>query len=578
MATQTGKKSVEVASSGPGSGVPGMPAEQTEQAGQSRRPPRGLPSSRFRQRLLYISRHPIDAVWGWLSSVRTAILLIASIAVICLIGIYFVQAPGEVLNDPTAYAAWVQQNALPRYGSLTPTFDWLRFFTIFSSWYFLLLLSVLALSIVVCTLNRAPAIWQNFRHPLIQRSERFYQNALERGEYTRLDAVAWTEAAFRRRRYRVRSVVIEGRPQGSPPRIHPSPAPTMNTKPPFVPSTNITYLYASKNTWATLSTFVFHATLVTLLMAGVLSQWHGFPANSPARSILPAPLISLSDSLAGFTFDQALPDGQSAVVYPRGTPHNISFRANSFTATFDPKTGLPTDYVTDLSVYRDGELVAHSNHLRVNDPLSYDGIVFHQSSLIASVTITIADAQGCFVCAQPVVLDQTSTVQGDQVDFASDIPIAGSPMTMSVLYPHAPGMQLAQDAHPFFLVTVGEPGATTNQDAVVLRLNPGESGQSVDKRWTVTVNSAKEATVLLVTKDSGSLLVWPTAVLLILSLCVTFYFPQRRIWIRIKNDRVQMAALREHFTNIRTDLLGVARQAGFQGDRKGAPLPYTKSG
>lgn len=572
MATQTGKKPVEVSPSAPGLVAPGMPAEQSEQteqadqAAQSRRLSRGLPSSRFRQRLLYISRHPIDAVWGWLSSVRTAILLIASIAVICLIGIYFVQAPGEVLNDPAAYAAWVQQNALPRYGSLTPTFDWLRFFTIFSSWYFLLLLTVLALSIVVCTLNRAPAIWQNFRHPLIQRSERFYQNALERGEYSRQDAVAWTEAEFRRRRYRVRSVVMrsttqEGRPQGSSPPIPTTPAPTMNTKPSFVPSTDITYLYASKNTWATLSTFVFHATLVTLLMAGVLSQWHGFPADSPARSFLPAPLISLSDSLAGFTFDQALPDGQSAVVYPRGTPHNVSFRANSFTATFDPKTGLPTDYVTDLSVYRDGELVARSNHLRVNDPLSYDGIVFHQSSLIASVTITIADAQGCFVCTQPVVLDQTGTVQGDQVDFASDIPIAGSAMTMSVLYPHAPGVQLAQDAHPFFLITVGVPGAGSNQNKVVLRLHPGESGQSVDKRWSVTVNSAKEATVLLVTKDSGSLLVWPTAVLLILSLCVTFYFPQRRIWIRIKDDRVQMAALREHFTNIRTDLLGVARGA-----------------
>ncbi len=61
----------------------------------------------------------------------------------------------------------------------------------------------------------------------------------------------------------------------------------------------------------------------------------------------------------------------------------------------------------------------------------------------------------------------------------------------------------------------------------MLRLHVGESGSSVDKQWRVTVNSAKEATVLLVTKDSGSLLVWPTAVLLILSLCLTFYFPQR---------------------------------------------------
>ena len=76
---------------------------------------------KYKQRLPYLVRHPIDGIWGWLSSVRTAIFLISSIAVICFIGIYFVQAPGEVLNDPVAYVAWIQQNALPRYGSLTPT-------------------------------------------------------------------------------------------------------------------------------------------------------------------------------------------------------------------------------------------------------------------------------------------------------------------------------------------------------------------------------------------------------------------------------------------------------------------------
>src|SRR5215469_16523419 len=56
--------------------------------------------------LPFVVRHPIDGIWGWLSSVRTAIFLITSIALICLIGIYFVQAPGEVLADPVAYAAW----------------------------------------------------------------------------------------------------------------------------------------------------------------------------------------------------------------------------------------------------------------------------------------------------------------------------------------------------------------------------------------------------------------------------------------------------------------------------------------
>src|SRR6266581_4479444 len=135
--------------------------------------PSQTPRRRF-ARLFYNLRHPIDAAWGWLSSVRTAILLITSI------------------------------------------FDWLQFFTIFSSWYFLLLLSILSLSIVVCTLNRAPTIWQNFKHPVIQRSEKFYQNALERSQFAHPDPVAWTTTHLRNRHYRVRSVQGTGDPGGRP--------------------------------------------------------------------------------------------------------------------------------------------------------------------------------------------------------------------------------------------------------------------------------------------------------------------------------------------------------------------------
>lgn len=497
--------------------------------------------TRLKQRASLWLKHPLNATWGWLSSVRTAILLISMLSLICVLGIYFIQAPGEVLNDPVAYAAWVQFNALPKYGSLTPIFDWLQFYTIFSSWYFLLLLVLLSMSILVGgMLNRLPAIWQNFRHPVLRRSDKFYENALERGSFEREDAVAWTTHTLRKQGYRVRRVVETGED-----------------------AQEVTYLYANKNSWATLATFVFHTALITLLLAGACSQWHGFAPDSPARSILPAPLVALTDDLAGFTFDQALPQGTSALVYPRGTPHNLSFRTNSFHATFDPKTGLATDYVTDLSVFQDGLLVAHSDHLRVNDPLSYNGVVFHQSSLIPSVNVTIADATGCLVCNQAIVLDQTDNAPGNlQIDLNKGIPIAGTGLTLGVFFVHSSSLQMAQVTHPMILLTVGEPDGTIQQSDA-LRLQAGQSG-TVSQGWKVTLNDASEATVLLVTKDTGAILIWPTAVLLILSLCATFYFPQRRIWLKIVKERVQMAALREHFVNIRTDLLALekASQSG----------------
>lgn len=503
---------------------------------------------RLKQQALYWLRHPLSAAWGWLSSVRTAILLISLTVGMCFLGIYFVQAPGEVLNDPVAYANWVQLNALPKYGSLTPIFDWLHFYTIFSSWYFLLLLVLLSLSILVGgMLNRLPAIWQNVRHPLLKRSDKFYESALERVSFEHEDAVEWTVRSLRKRGYRVRRLIE---------------AVEMNGE-----EQEITYLYANKNSWATLATFVFHVALILLLLAGVFSQWHGFPANSPARALLPAPLVRLTDSLAGFTFDQPLPDGTSAMVYPRGTPHNISFRANSFHAKFDAQTGMATDYVTDLSVYQDGVLVAHSDHLRVNDPLSYNGVIFHQSSLIPSVNVTLSDANGCLVCNQAIVLDETQSTNNLQIDLAKDIPIADTGYTLSIFFPHTPGLQLPQIAHPMMILAVDQAGQGL-QKGNVARLLPGQSG-TVNQSWKITLNDASEATVLLVTKDVGSNLVWPIAVILILSLCVTFYFPQRRIWTKITGRKVQLAALREHFVNIRTDLLALERASRHNNDSNG---------
>ena len=554
------------------------PQKRAYRANNARRRKVALaPEQRLKHRFLYSLKHPVNTIWGWLGSVRSAIFLIIAIVLVCLVGIYYIQAPGEVLGDPVAYAAWVQQNALPRYGSLTPIYDWLQFFTVFSSWYFMLLLTLLALSIVVSTLNRAPLIWQNFAHPVLRRPDNFYESALERSEFSHHNPAEWTRAALCKRGYRVRIEMSPTKWQQNTavPSVASQPDATsssvvslndaLSSPEPIAPSPEISYLYANKNSWATLSTFVFHAALVMLLMAGMLSQWHGFDPNSPARRFLPAPIVTLTDSLAGFTFDQALPDGESAVVYPRGKPHNISFRANSFTATFDPKTGLPTDYVTDLSVFKDGELVAHSEHLRVNDPLAYEGVVFHQSSLSPAVNITITDKQGYVLYNDAIVLDSTETLpSGNVVDLAKGIPIGGTNLTLGVFFAHDPALQLAQVPHPLIIISIGTPGTDPKQDKVLLSLRPGEAGQSFDGDWTVRLNSANEATVLLVTRDTGAALIWPISVILILSLCISFYFPQRRIWIRIDSskERVQMAALREHFTNIRGDLLSITREAG----------------
>ena len=98
---------------------------------------------------------------------------------------------------------------------------------------------------------------------------------MERASFDHQDALDWTRAALRKRHYRVRSVVevkeegdarkdVYGRGTLSGGQVTPGGYPGEVGE--------VTYLYANKNSWATLSTFVFHAALVTLFMSVPLKK------------------------------------------------------------------------------------------------------------------------------------------------------------------------------------------------------------------------------------------------------------------------------------------------------------------
>ncbi len=498
-------------------------------------------------------KHPINSLWGFFSSVKTAIVLIALITAICIIGIIVIQAPVEITSSPADYALWVTSEMGAKYGQTwTTIFNGLGFFTIFSMWYFKAIMVLLAINVAVCTLNRAPGIWYNFRNPAVRTNDRFYQNALARQEFDTDQDVEGIRRFFRKRYFRVKS-----KESGS--------------------DNGVTYLYAYKNTWATLSTFVFHACLVSLMLATVVTDWHGFGTNSMAEHILPAPIYNYLQNLAGFSYTQPLPDGESGVVYPIGTAHNIEYRSDQFVATFNPTTGQPTDFYTDLTIFQDGKQVAQQR-IRVNDPLTYHGVTFNQASFILYAWITITDAKGNVIFNQKPVLNENlndinpNTGNSVPVSVAENIPIPNIQQDMNIAATQTPdgwavivnGSDLKNNptfcgisgsGHSAPIIDLSQSNLSCEKAFAALNL-----GQSVKlKGWTLNVKLVKEGTVLLITKDSGSPLIWPISALLILSLCVTFYFPQRRVWIRFRDGHVQFAGLKEHFINVQRDFNMLAR-------------------
>ncbi len=500
-------------------------------------------------------RRPFDSLWGIFSNVRTAIVLISCLAGISVIGMIIAQAPEEVVSSPQDYAAWVAGNAQLQYNNFTDLFNWLQFFTIFQSWYFKILIVLLAINILVGgMLNRAPAIWRKFRHPQLRRADGFYANSpvktgltLTASDGTTRDTATRLTAFFRQRRYRVD--VAPGSDEQA------------------------TYLYVHKNGWATLSTFVFHTALIGIMLSAVLTGWSGFGQNSMAQRILPAGVYNYFQGLAGFSYDQPLPDGSQGVVYPQGTPHNIFYRAQNFVATFDPVRQVPTDFYTDLQLFQDGKMVA-SKRIRVNDPLTYQGVTFHQASFMMYTTLQIRDSTGQVIFSGPIpLLDQRTTPPDPntgnvlQSNNAENVPLADYGEYMNVAAIATGGGQWLVGAKGFTLSNQPQfQGAAifgvscVNADGTAAPIE--QYGCKMTNGWWLAVNEVRSGTVLLITKDSGSPLLWPILFMLVISLWVTFSFPHRRLWVRVAGDQVRMAALKEHFVNLQRDLDTFAKALG----------------
>ena len=233
-------------------------------------------------------------------------------------------------------------------------FDRLGFFRVFSAPWFVLLLTVLMVSIVCCTLDRTPRLWRGVRHVHVEQPEAFFDLRLSERALLEHAQLAPDDMAgiFRRRHFRVRRATSA--------------------------TTDETWVYGDRNQYFKLATLLTHLGLILFLVGGAVTAAFGF------ETVL------------------FVGDGQTAPVQPVGTPHNLLVKNVSFSAP-QRADGSFTDYSTDLAVYQDGQQIARKT-IRVNDPLEVDGYVFHQNTFGPSADVDIRDPAGPLVWTGPVLL------------------------------------------------------------------------------------------------------------------------------------------------------------------------------
>ncbi|TAK32632.1 MAG: cytochrome c biogenesis protein ResB [Chloroflexota bacterium] len=415
-----------------------------------------------------------DRAWRFFCSMRLALILILVITAAVFIGTLLDQAPGVLTASD--YANWLSRERL-KYGPYTDILSALQLFIIYNSAWFRGLLALLLMNIFICTVNRWNGIWTLITHPHIRMNESFFQKAGRRAEFTAQkspgEAREEVVQALSKHRYRV---LQEETAAG----VH---------------------LYADKNRWFKLGTFLTHISFVVLLIGILLYVVFGFRET-------------------GF----AIPEGSTRAL---GYGTNIDVRADAFADEYYPE-GPPKDYRSDLVIFDNGREVARKT-IHVNDPLEYNGVRFYQSFFGQAAIITVKDPQGQVLHSDGVALAWRSTRDEKRSVGSFDVPSKG--LTVFVVGPRS-----------------GERDSLIPAGEVRLEIYPQNSQSplaaenvAVGKSKTIggleyTFEREKQFTGLQVSKDPGNFFIWLASTLLVIGCMAVFYFPHRRLWILCHQD------------------------------------------
>ena len=197
---------------------------------------------------------PGRAIYGLLTSVRFAVVQIIAIALVGVVGIVVPQLPGAAFRSPADFAeqlAILRARVEPSLGApLTDLFEALGLFRVFTAWWFTALLALLAVSIVVCTLDRTPRLWRSARDVRVVQPDGFFDPDLpDRAVIADGLRAEDVHAALRRSGFRVREEEGAG---------------------------GARFLYGDRNQNAKLFTLLTHAGLVGFILAAAITSRFGF--------------------------------------------------------------------------------------------------------------------------------------------------------------------------------------------------------------------------------------------------------------------------------------------------------------
>jgi cytochrome c biogenesis protein len=413
----------------------------------------------------------LEWLWHTLSSMRFGMILMLGIALLGVAGSLLLQMPLETAANARQEAFWVD-SVRPRFGGWTDIFHTLGLFNVFGSILFKGLGTALTISLIACSIRRIPGVIHTARNPRVDVGPAFFEHAPQH------------EAIVVRRSAAEASGVVVGLLRGRRYRT-------------LTADDGTVHLYADRFRWAPVAGLVGHLSIVVIVAGVILGGMYGY--RNPQFMI---------------------PEGATL---PVAAEPGLSIQLLDFTDKWDPTTGMPIDYASQIVAYQDGVEVARHT-VRVNDPFRYHGVTFYQAFYGPTATVTVKDAQGTTLLeAAGVPLSS----EADSGRLYGVVSIPGTPYTAEVTATAGSKDPLIKPGQVRFGIFTT--GASDFTDVKVI--DQATAAQVGD--LTVTFDREGQFTGLNVARDPGVPLIWLGSFLLFVGFLVRFTVPHKRVWARI---------------------------------------------
>lgn len=423
------------------------------------------------------NRGPLQTLWDFFCSLKLTLFLLILLASTSIIGTIIPQDPQR------EYLATLSPVKIQLYSSL-------GFFDMYSSWWFILLLYLLTINLIACSIKRLPRVWKIVTEPALVMDDGL-EKSLSLSHEIKIPAdqasakeklVGFLSAKF------ATPVVTELDGE-----IH---------------------LFAQKTPWCRLGVYVVHLSIVIIFVGAIVGKQFGYKA-----------FVNIPEG------------GSTSTVYKRTgeeIPLGFTVKCEKFSVSFYD-TGAPKEFKSILTVVDNGNVVLDKRPIIVNDPLTYKGITFYQSSYGPAgeggvYFFTVRSKKG----GAPV---QVVARQGESVKLPD-----GS--TMHVL-------EATQDISPFIpqfhgpavRIEVHSPAGQTAAFIVFYQQNYPDLDAQRGGDLIFTYEGAQEKmyTGLQVAKDPGVWVVWAGCTLMVLGCLMAFFLSHKRVWIRIRQGQAVMA-------------------------------------